>query len=120
MRKEKILDLEQTESMSKVIPHRYVENRGGVDVVVTAEKPKRLFAGVPASAFKLQAIIDSGGSFNAPPKVESSPMLQRDDFDSSLSGIREEQTKAQIARDEARAKEKLFEMMRAKPISVTE
>lgn len=112
MRKTKNLDIGFVENLSDVLPHVYVETTGENSVLVESEIPKQNYEGVPASAFSLSSIIESGGSFNAPPQPESSPVEQRDNFDKSFNALKEKQTQEQIKKQEKKAIESVYNLFR--------
>lgn len=112
MRKEKFIDYLQPERMSKVLKHTYVERSEKGDFVVSKDTPPNPYKGVPASAFSIEAVVESGGQVFNPAPIQGNRLQSRDNFDTSFVNLQNEQNQAKIAREEAKTQKALFELFK--------
>lgn len=98
--------------MSKVLKHTYVERSEKGDFIVTSDTPPNPYNGVPASAFSIQSVVDNGGQFFNPAPIEGNRLQSRDNFDNTFVELKNEQNAQKVAREEAKAKEALFNLFK--------
>lgn len=85
IRRTRVIDYEQKESMSKVLPFTLIVEKNGVSTLIKSDSFTSPYQGVPASAFSLSAVIESGGSLQPAPKIVGSNCETRDSIDVSFA-----------------------------------